>query len=121
MRLLEFTTQIETKSWYTTDMRKKSSVPKPYSLCYSEAINKQINKISALLDFDDELLVWLNALNLYEEAAKNKIKGKKPIFLEEKLAKLIEGNPEFFEALSSDGVVEWLSHFVLSKVPPNSP
>ena len=47
-----------------------------------------------------------------EVYAKSRAKG---IFVAPELAMLIANNPEFIEALCEEGVVEWLTPFVLAK------
>jgi hypothetical protein len=88
---------------------------KPYGITYGKDVLKDLLKVAALLDLEDERRVWSNSLSYYYEYAQNKVKGLQPIYVSEKLASLIHQNPHFFEALTEDGLVEWLEPLVKSK------
>jgi len=87
----------------------------PYSIAYTEEIHRRVEKVAALLDFEDIRLVWAMALDSYEKYAKNKIKGHETALVSPELANLISQNPHFFEALTEPGLVEWLEPLVKSK------
>jgi len=87
----------------------------PYGINYTEEVHRRLEKIAAILDLADTKKVWANALEMYEEYAKKKIKGDEQIFVSPELANLIPQNPHFFEALTEEGLVEWLEPLVRSK------
>jgi hypothetical protein len=94
-------------------MAKKPDMP--HGINYTEEIHRRLEKIAAILDLADTKKVWENALEMYEEYAKQKIKNLEPVLVSEKLASLIIENPHFFEALTEPGLVEWLEPLVKSK------
>lgn len=84
----------------------------PHGIYYTEEVHRRLEKIAAILDLADTTKVWANALEMYEEYAKQKIKNLEPVFVSENLANLISQNTHFFEALTEDGLVEWLEPLV---------
>ena len=87
----------------------------PHGIDYTKEVHRRLEKVAALMDFKGTETVWEMALVLYEEYAKNKIKGHETVLVSPELAKLIHQNPHFFEALTEDGLIEWLEPLVKSK------
>ena len=87
----------------------------PYGINYTEEVHRRLEKVAALLDLEDTKVVWSRALSSYEEYAKDKVKGREPVLVSPGLALLIRENPNFFEALTEHGLVEWLTPLVRSK------
>jgi len=94
-------------------MAKKPDMP--HGINYTEEIHRRLEKVAALLDLDDTKMVWSRALSMYEEYAKNKVKGRESVLVSPELAKLISDNRSFFEDLTEPGLVEWLEPLVKSK------
>ena len=94
-------------------MTNKSDMP--YGINYTEEVHRRLEKIAAILDLDDTKEVWANALEMYEEYAKKKIKGNEQILVSPELAEIIRQNPDFFQSLIEPGLVEWLEPLVRSK------
>jgi hypothetical protein len=82
---------------------------------------KKLERIAALLELenpDKAVSVGVHLAALYAEAY---VKGKTGlVFCTSELKSSIENNPAFFEALCQEGVIEWLTPFVLGKstIPP---
>jgi len=93
----------------------------PYRVGFSEEARKKFERAAVLLD----LKSWDDAIDagmyLIVDAAEAYAKGKtKIIFSKPELANSIKDNPAFFEALCQEGVIEWLTPFVLTKNVPHS-
>jgi hypothetical protein len=88
---------------------------KPHGINYTEEVHRRLEKIAAILDLADTKNVWVNALEMYEEYAKKKIKGNEQILVSPELAEIIRQNPDFFQSLTEHGLVEWLTPLVRSK------
>lgn len=87
----------------------------PHGINYTEEVHRRLEKIAAILDLEDTRKVWSNALASYEKYAKDKIKGRESVLVSSELALLIRQNPDFFEALTEPGLVEWLEPMVRLK------
>jgi hypothetical protein len=87
----------------------------PHGINYTEEVHRRLEKIAAILDLADTKNVWVNALEMYEEYAKKKIKGNEQILVSPELAEIIRQNPDFFQSLTEHGLVEWLTPLVRSK------
>lgn len=87
----------------------------PYGINYTEEVHRRLEKVAAILDLEDTKMVWSRALSSYEEYAKHRVRGLEPVLVSPNLAKLISENLSFFEALTEDGLVEWLEPLVKSK------
>ena len=87
-----------------------------YEMRLSDEGLKTLNRAAALLKLDgieDVVRVAIEKVCNYAEAYN---KGnEKIIYCSPELATLIKNNPEFIEALCEEGVVEWLTPFVLAK------
>ena len=87
-----------------------------HGVSFTDAGKKQFERIAALCELED----WNTAIDfsaklalLYAEAY---VKGDTmALFCTPKLANVLNNNLEFFEALCEEGVVEWLTPFVLAK------
>ena len=83
---------------------------------FTDAGKKKFERIAALCKFES----WNRAIDFSAEVALSYaeayVKGDTMVyFCTPKLAEIIENNPEFIEALCEEGVVEWLTPFVLAK------
>ncbi len=77
---------------------------------------KDIDTIAALLKLESSGKALGAAVELALLFAKAHAKGKtNVIFCTPKVDATIRNNPEFIEALCEEGVVEWLTPFVLGK------
>ena len=93
-----------------------------YLLCgFTDEGVKKLERIAALLELenpDKAVSVSVHLAALYAEAC---VKGKTGVvFCTPELKSSIENNPDFFKALCQEGVIEWLTPFVLGKAitPP---
>ncbi len=85
-------------------------------ISFPVAHKKCAQRIAALLELDDWPHVFGLGLELIEGHAKASVRGKTAVaFCAPKLKEMIENNPEFIAALCEEGVVEWLTPFVLGK------
>lgn len=97
-------------------MKSSSERPKPHSICYTDEVDRRLTKIAAIMDIESNSDVWWNAFLMYEKFSQHYVRNKPwTMFVSEKLGKVMEENPEFFDALAEEGVVEWLSPLVLSE------
>jgi len=93
----------------------------PHVLGFTDEHKRGMERVAALLNKQD----WAAAIGLgmrmvqfYSEAY---VKGKTNyMFCTSELEACIENNPAFFEALCQEGVIEWLTPFVMGKstTPP---
>ena len=92
----------------------KDKFPNKYSI--SDRLEKELVKAVACLDLKDTaeaLQMGVSAVSKYAEAH---VKGKtEVVFCTPDLADCIQKNPDFFKALGQEGVIEWLTPFVLGK------
>jgi len=94
---------------------------RPHLLGFTDEDKRRMERAAALLNKKD----WVAAINFggtmvqfYSEAY---VKGKTNfVFCTPELDSSIENHPAFFEALCQEGVIEWLTPFVLGKstTPP---
>ena len=92
------------------------------SISFPGAHEKRAQRIAALLELDDWPHVFGLGLRLAEGHAEASVRGKTAVaFCAPKLKEVIENNPEFIAALCEEGVVEWLTPFVLGKAKDASP
>ena len=88
----------------------------PYSWPVTEERKKDIDAITALLELDHDGMALGLAVNLALRFARAHAKGNTTvIFSTPRVAAMIKSNPEFIKALCEEGVVEWLTPFVLAK------
>jgi hypothetical protein len=87
-----------------------------HSICFPDSEKKKAERIAALLDLDEWYHSFGIGINLALAHAEASFKGfTRVVSCTPRLADLIESNPEFIEALCEEGVVEWLTPFVLAK------
>jgi hypothetical protein len=89
---------------------------RPHALEYCDVAKKKAVRIAALLRLNRDLDSWDLGLNLALGHAEASIKGDtEVVFCTPYVAELLKSNPQFIEALREEGVVEWLTPFVLTK------
>jgi hypothetical protein len=87
-----------------------------HSISFTDSEKKKAERIAALLQLDKWYHSFAIAIDLALAHAEASVKGyTKVAFCTPCLAELIENNPKFIEALCEEGVVEWLTPFVLAK------
>jgi hypothetical protein len=93
----------------------------PHEVGFSQEARKQFERAAVLLDLKD----WTEAIDsgmyMITDAAESRANGKAAVvFCTPELKSSIENNPAFFAALCQEGVIEWLTPFVLGKstIPP---
>ena len=87
-----------------------------YEIRISDEGLKILNRAAVLLKLDgieDVVRVAIEKVCSYAEAYNRG--NTKVIYCSPELAVLMTNNPEFIEALCEEGVVEWLTPFVLAK------
>jgi hypothetical protein len=88
----------------------------PYVWKVSEKQKAIADQAAALLEIDGNGAALSKGLKLVFAHAKAHAIGKTEIvFCAPKLAEVLNNNPKFIEALCEEGVVEWLTPFVLTK------
>ena len=94
----------------TEDKKRK------HGISFSDIIKKKAERIAALLQLDEWNYSFDIGITLALAHAEAYVKGyTRVVSCTPCLAKLIEDNPEFIEALCEEGLVEWLTPFVLAK------
>jgi len=88
----------------------------PHKVGFSQEARKQFERAAVLLDLKD----WTEAIDsgmyMITDAAESCANGKAAVvFCKPELAASIENHPEFFEALCQEGVIEWLTPFVMGR------
>ena len=93
----------------------------PHCFCASDEEVKMLARAAAILGLEDEPEALTLGLHLVTRYAEAYARGKtETVSCTSQLAASIENNPAFFEALCQEGVIEWLTPFVLGKstIPP---
>ncbi len=91
---------------------KNDEVIKAYGV--TQELQRKIDTICALFEIDNPVNF---AIRVVESLAVEHAKGKTEIAcLSPRMANLITDNPEFFQALSEEGVLEWIAPLVLGKI-----
>jgi hypothetical protein len=86
------------------------------SITFPYKERKRAERIAALLKLGDGPHAFAIGLHFAEQHAEASVIGRtEMITCTPKLAEIIENNPEFIAALCEEGVVEWLTPFVLAK------
>jgi hypothetical protein len=86
------------------------------SITFPYKERKRAERIAALLKLSDWPHAFGIGLHFAEQHAEACVMGRTEMLAcTPKWAEIIENNPEFFEALREEGVVEWLTPFVLAK------
>ena len=87
-----------------------------HSICFKDSEKKKAERIAALLKLDKWYYSFGIGLNLGLKHAEASVKGDtEVVFCTPYVAELIKNNQKFIEALCEEGVVEWLTPFVLTK------
>jgi|688.fasta_scaffold409348_2 hypothetical protein len=87
-----------------------------YSINFPHKERKRAERIAALLRLSDWPHAFGIGLHLAEKHAEASVIGRTEMLAcTPKLAEIIENNREFIAALCEEGVVEWLTPFVLAK------
>jgi hypothetical protein len=93
----------------------------PHKVRLSDKCKNDLERAAALANLEG----WTHALEVGTEmvkiGAEAYAKGETEfVFCTPELKSSIENNPAFFEALCQEGVIEWLTPFVLGKstIPP---
>lgn len=89
----------------------------PYYCSINEQGKKAADTVTALLGLDRNGQAVCIGLDLALKHAKASATGGKTeiVFCTPEIAALMANNPKFIEALCEEGVVEWLTPFVLTK------
>jgi hypothetical protein len=88
----------------------------PHRIGITDEQKRKLERAAALLNADDWIEVDDMGSRLIVKYAESYAKGKTSVlFCTPDLADCIQKNPDFFKALGQEGVVEWLTPFVLGK------
>jgi len=91
----------------------------PNRIAITDKGKKDMERAAALLNLEGWCQALSLGLHLVKDHAEAHVKGHTEVFFcTSKLKACIESNPAFFEALCQEGVVEWLTPFVLTKNVP---
>lgn len=88
---------------------------------FTDEGKKKLERIAALLELEDSTKAVSVSVHLASECAEAYVKGATNyLFCTPELSASIKNHPAFFEALCQEGVIEWLTPFVLGKstTPP---
>ena len=88
----------------------------PHKVGLSDKCKNDLERAAVLVGIEG----WLNALDvgieMVKEGAEAYVKGKTGVvFCTSELEASIENNPDFFKALCQEGVIEWLTPFVMGR------
>ena len=87
----------------------------PHKVGISDVHKKKLDRAAALVGLDDFTEVMSIGSGLAIKFAEEYVKGKTEVIcVTPEFEKLFENNPEFFDALCQEGVVEWLTPLVLT-------
>jgi hypothetical protein len=93
----------------------------PHKLGLSDECKKDLERAAALLDIEGWHAALEGGIEIVKAGAEAYVKGKTGlVFCTPELEASIENHPDFFEALCQEGVIEWLTPFVMGKAttPP---
>jgi hypothetical protein len=84
---------------------------------YTDEAKRNMNKIAALLDLEDEFHAFAYAEKLTLSVAESYIKGNtKVVCVNPEIHNALVNNSEFFDVLCRDSeLMEWIKPFVLGK------
>lgn len=89
---------------------------KPHSVIFTDEIKKIAERIAALLELDGYADAFELGLQMALQHAEAHVKGKtKACSLSPEIASLLDNHPQLINALTEEGVAEWLEPFVLAK------
>ena len=87
-----------------------------HSIRFTDSVKKDAERIAALLKLDEWYHSFVIGIHLGLRHAEASVKGDtEVVFCTPYVAELIKNNQKFIEALCEEGVVEWLTPFVLTK------
>lgn len=87
-----------------------------HSIECNDEFKKMAERVAALLELESWYFAISVAMAMALKFAEAYVKGDTElVFCTRKVARLIEENPKFIKALCEEGVVEWLTPFVLTK------
>jgi hypothetical protein len=88
----------------------------PHHICVSDKGRKEAERAAALLNLKNWLQATSLGIKLVLDHAEASVKGATEIaYCTPETRAMLENNPKFIEALCEEGVVEWLTPFVLTK------
>ena len=88
-----------------------------HSIEYTDKVKKNMERVAALLNLEDECHAWSFAEKLALMVAEEMVKGNSVVLcVKPELKDAMEDDKEFFDALCEEGVIEWLRPFVMGKV-----
>jgi hypothetical protein len=93
----------------------------PHRFEFNDKGIKMVARIAALLELEDSEKAVSLSLHLAIQYAEACVKGHTEfVFCTPKEKSLFDNHPDFFKALCEEGVIEWLTPFVLGKstIPP---
>lgn len=89
----------------------------PHSIQFNNSVKKKAERIAALLELNEWFLSFGLGINLALDHAENYVKGDtEVIYCSKKIANFLENNEKFVDALCEEGVVEWLTPLVMTKL-----
>lgn len=88
----------------------------PHGINFTDDVKKKAERIAALLELDEWFHAFGVGIDLAVDYAEAYVKDNTEyVFCAPKIADMIKNNPKFIAALAEEGVVEWLTPFVLTK------
>jgi len=88
----------------------------PHVLGFTDEHKRGMERVAALLNKEDWAAAVGTGMNLVHYYSEAYVKGKtEVVFCTPELEASIENHPEFFEALCQEGVIEWLTPFVMGR------
>jgi hypothetical protein len=88
----------------------------PHVIDCTDGFKRKVDRIAALLKLDSWHQALGYAVHLALQDAEAHVKGDtEAVFCTPRVAELMANNHEFIAALCEEGVVEWLTPFVLAK------
>jgi hypothetical protein len=94
---------------------------RPHLLGFPDEGKRMMERAAALLNKKDWAAAVATGMALVRHYSEAYVKGETAVvFCTPELESSIENNPAFFEALCQEGVIEWLTPFVMGKsIPPS--
>lgn len=93
----------------------------PHAFGFTDEAVKKLERIAVLLELENASKAITVSIELAMRYAEAHAKGKTTaMFCTPELSASIKNHPDFFEALCQEGVIEWLTPFVMGKAttPP---
>lgn len=102
--------------YFISEVEAMSEKEYPHVLGFTDKHKKIMERAAALLKEEDWTEAIRVGMRLVMNHSEQYVKGKTEIvYCTSELKECIENNPAFFEALCHEGVIEWLTPFVLGK------